>query len=61
MTSTFLVEVSTPGDTDLAGIAADIEDFLMQHGLDVKSVHPWARHSSPTLGQPQTPPDAPAN
>lgn len=63
MTSTFLVQLDHGSDTDLIGIATDIEETLNQHGngLIVLSVKPWTHPSLLSGTQPQTPPVAPAN
>lgn len=55
MTSTFLVEVDHGSDTNLLGIAADLEHILHNDPeLIVLSVKPWTH---PTLGTAQAPPD----
>lgn len=66
MKSTFLVEIDHGSDTDLAGIAFDMQEALQVSTFpyETLSVKPWTH---PTLQQasplqlPATPPDAPAN
>lgn len=49
MTRTFLVDLDTESDTDLLGIAADIQDALESDGFLVQNVRPWSEHNA-TLG-----------
>lgn len=51
MTATILVEIQTD-NTDLFGVAADIQEELTSAGFEVLSAKPWSRPSqaSPTLG-----------
>ncbi len=48
MTSTFLVSVDHGDDTDLVGIAIDLQDALLNSPFEILSVTPWTH---PTLGQ----------
>lgn len=56
MKATFLVEVDVGSDTNLLGIAEELQDVLFSSPFEVLSVKPWQRHSFPTGGAtlPQT-------
>lgn len=49
MTATFLVEIDTEDDTDIIGIAMDLEETINQHfDYDALSVKPWKRETLST-------------
>ena len=46
MKATFLVDVDTGDDTDLPSVSRDIESTLVEGGISVLEVKPWARKST---------------